>query len=211
MVKVKGSVWIIKANKGRKKTMYNVMLSDEKWYGFGDTKPDAEEGDGIVFEASKNGNFWNADTDTVKVYPGKGKKMPADKKKSSSGGGYKKGGYGKSIEDMAGQASGNALTNATNVVVACIEKGLLAIPKTANKQYDAVIGYIKQAHEDLLQASTQSVLKVAPNSPLKALLAASEDDEEDFDSETKSVSDDDDDFDGDDDGFVETDEEEEFD
>ena len=170
---VKGSVWLVRPKKlDDNRILYSIMMSDEKWYGFGETKPEVKDGDGIKLSYEKKGDYRNL-VEVIQTWPGAGEKMPEDKKTSKKGAApYKKGGGGwsKGPEDHAGQAAGNALTNATNLVIACIEKDILKLPAKKDDKYDAVMGYIQSTAGTLLSISIGNVIKVAPNSPLKALI-----------------------------------------
>lgn len=80
---VSGTVQRVNKN-GR---FYSICVDDE-WFGTGSTRPDADEGSMVEFEAERNGKYWNADMSTFSVLdaPKKAKKFENKKASYSSSG-----------------------------------------------------------------------------------------------------------------------------
>ena len=126
--------------------------------GKGGNVPPVNKGDSVVFQASKRGDFWNLDPNTVQVVGAASSAPPAATKsysRASPAGGLEGAIKGKTVDqvrDMVmalpykegtalrlasneGMAIGNAINAATQLTVAMIEKGVLKVDATDVTDY----------------------------------------------------------------------------
>ena len=126
------------------RTVYSLQVNGTWYGGFWNDAPKCAQGNTVEFDATQNGNFWNANPNTLRVVessaPAQAQQQPQTQQRPNIGGDY-----ASRQNSIVYQSSRK---DAIEVVRLALEQDLVTLPTKKADKLGAVIAMIKEITED---------------------------------------------------------------